>query len=282
MTQPLYNLQLAKETLGLSGTHIPTTEELEKIKSEKFASYPGSAKSPTGPALPAPHETSSAVLGDFFAVPLENVVAIRDKVIKKGSIFYGAENQGITATNSDKSILTGITFDLILNESHELTASVCTHPVQNAEPVSDHVQPLPTKVKFQILVTEFSIKDGRGGWRGGSFDPSVSRGKAALEAFKTIFAKRMVCTIVLVLDTYPEMIITSVTAARDGSTGEAQVYDIEAVQILRTSLSKAQINSVARPADTNSDTNRRMSGTASVGRQTPGDAEFNADEETVP
>lgn len=279
MSSPLYSLQAVKEGLGLSDTHIPSDSEVADIRKKQFTTYPGAGKTS---ATPIPEAVEKVGTGSFPAKPIEDVKTIHEMVLKKGSVFFSSPSQGISAANAKKTVLSAVTFDLILSESHELSASVCTHPVQNGEPVTDHVQPLPTKVKFKILVTEYSLKDAPGGWRGGTFSTATSRSKNTLAAFKEILANRMVCSIVLVLDVYEDMLITSVTAARDGTTGESQEFDVEAVQIKRTNLVRAPIGATAKPADMASPEKRRMSGDSSEGSQTPPDTEYSPEMDTVP
>jgi hypothetical protein len=272
MSTPLYDLQKVKEAVGFTAVHIPTSAEIDKLKNDKFAAYPGSEK---GGKTQLPLAVADPnFIGEFYAYPQTRTKQIRDEVIKKGSLFYSAANQGIKATNANKSMVSAITFDLILSENHDLTATVCSHPVQNGEPITDHIQPQPTKVKLQVLVTEYSIKDGPGGWRGNSFDLSVSRGRTTLDAFRSIFENRMSCTLVTVLTTYDNMVLTRVGAPRDGASGEAQVFEVEAQQIRTVQLKTAALGAVAKPADMATAKNRQAAPAVTNGTQTPDDVDI--------
>lgn len=279
MSSPLYNLQGLKEAVGLTDVRIPTSQEIDKIRVDQFTTNPGAGKGSTYPGVPAPHEDGKFD-GNFIAGPLERVTQTRD-LVQKGSIFYSVDKQGIAAKSAN-GILSAVTFDLILTESHELSATVCSHPVQNNAPITDHIQPMPTRVKFRVLVSEYSLKDAPGGVRGGPFDTAVSRGRATFDAFRSIFENRMSCDVVLVLATYKDMVLTSVSAPRDGSTGECQEFEVEAVQIKRANLRAATIGTVAKPASMKTSDNRKASTTESAGRQTPDDEEFDPTAETLP
>lgn len=269
MATPLYDLQKIKEALEFTDVHVPTAQEVQKIKNEQFSTFPTADKG-NGSNLPSARSDKN-FNEQFFDGPRRETLAIRDAVIRKGSIFFARDEQGIKAENANQSVVEGITFDLILSEHHELSAVVCSHPVQNGSAVTDHVQPQPTKGSFQVLVTEYSIKDGNGGWRGDTFDPSASRAKRVWESFKSVFANKMLCNLVLVLDVYYDVVLTRVSAMRDGMSGEAQVFDVEFTQIRRADLATAPLKVTAKPANMLDNKNRKASGPVANGPTVPED-----------
>lgn len=267
MSTPFYDLQKIKESLEFTDVHVPTTSEIQKIKNEQFSTFPTSDKG-NGSNLPAARADKN-FSDQFFDGPRRSTQEIRDAVIRRGSIFFARDGQGITGANANNSVVEGITFDLILSESHELSAVVCEHPVQNGSAVTDHIQPQPTKGSFKVLVTEYSIKDGHGGWRGDTFDTSASRAKRVWASFKSIFANKMLCDLVLVLDPYFDVVLTRVSAMRDGSSGEAQEFDVEFTQIRRADLATAPLNVTAKPANMLTDKNKQAAPPVANGTDTP-------------
>lgn len=271
MSTPIYDLQKVKEALNFTEVRMPNAADIKKIKDENFQTFPTSDKG-NGSTLPAARE-SKDFNGQFLDDPLQQTRAIRDALVRNGSIFFSMADQGIDAANADNSAVAAIRFDLILSENHELTAKVCEHPVQNGSAVTDHIQPMPARGSLKVLVTDYSIKDGPGGWRGNAFDASKSRAKETHAAFKTIFAKRMLCTLVTVLDVYEDVVLTRVSAMRDGNSGEAQEFDVEFTQIRRANLATATLPAVAKPANMLNNKNRKAAPPAVNGPVTPDDLE---------
>ena len=257
MSTPLYNVQAAKELLGF-GTHVATKSEIAKIKDQKFRTDPGAYKGDGETFDLDPISPTNSEISDAKTVQSQ-LDTYLGKIKESGSIFFSRASQGLSSVQSSATDpLYAITFDLILSETHPLSATACQHPVQYGAKITDHIQPEPTKIRAQILVTDYSIKDGywkspdgtptyAAGVRGNVFDTSSSRAKAAYRAFKDIMAARLPVNLVTVLESYENLAITQVSIPRDGSSGEALIFDVEFTQIRTVKLHTSSLRAVTVP-----------------------------------
>ena len=262
MTQPLYDLQSAKQKMHLTEVKMPSDAERLKLYQDSFQS------SPLEPKRIKPEDPSQT----YIAAVKQQIDGFTAKVQKSASMFFRRDDQGLTAS------IGSVTFDLILSEDHDLTATVCTHPVQNGEAVSDHIQPQLPSGRIQVLVTNYSIKDAPGGWRQGTYTDG-NRALAAYETFKAIFKARVLVTIVTVMEVYDNVALTHVSAPRDSSTGDALVFDVQFQQLRTVQLKVLKLSGVAKPADMKSNKNRQASSRLSAGQATPDEGDMDASSE---
>lgn len=263
MTQPLLDLQAVKQRFHLTDVRMPSDEERASLGREKFSSDPVSQKAIW--ATKADGATIKKVGQD--------VTDFAASVQKSATLLFRRDNQGLTA---DTGI---IDFDLILSEEHTLDAQICSHPVQNGDPITDHIQPqLPTG-RLQVLVTNFSIKDAAGGWRQGSYTDD-NRAMTAWRTFKAIFKARQMVQIVTILEVYDNVALSHVSAPRDAGTGDALIFDVSFQQIKTVQLKTVKLTAVASPKDMTNNDRRQASKKLSAGTITPDEGTMNASADT--
>ena len=136
------------------------------------------------------------------------------------------------ATNID-----GIFFDAILNSSHESTLTVTKHPVQNGSNVSDHAILNPPRLSLSVAVSDAMAQYGPA-YKGAGGTKSVK----AYQTLRDLQAQRIPLKVWTKLQTYENMVITSVTADDDYTTAYALRANIELEQILVVNVSETKVS----------------------------------------
>lgn len=274
MSMPLYDVQALKDFIGI-GTHIPTQSEVDKISREGFQTDPVSRKAAK---VSVPNQI-------YIAATKAQVDALYESNLQSASLFFWNDGeQGVTP--KDKSI-GAVSFDLILDEDHALSAAVCSHPVQYGDPITDHIQPQLPSGRVSVLVSNFSLKDAPGALRqGGSpvrqeWSPYRNRAAEAYGVFLQIFEKRQVCTMVTVLRVYRDVALTNVSAPKTNATGDALIFDVSFQQIRTAQLKTIELSGVAKVNDMNDDNNRQAAPKVSTGVATPSKITIDIYEEKV-
>lgn len=262
MTQPLLDLQAAKQRFRLTDVKMPSDEERATIAKKSFGSDPVAQKA---------QAHANVQRSDIVKIQ-KDVEDFAAAVQKSASLFFRRDGQGLEAK------VGAVTFDLILSEEHALTAQVCSHPVQNGDAITDHIQPQLPSGRVQVLVTNYSIKDAPGGWRQGVYTDD-NRALTAWRTFKSIFQARQTVTLVTVLEVYEDVALTHVSAPRDAGTGDALIFDVSFQQIKTVQLKTVKLSAVASPKDMSSNKNRQASPKLSMGTATPDEGSMNASSE---
>lgn len=270
MSSPLYNTQSIKESIakvfGIQTVHVPTAKERAEYSKKVAASKPASSVMPTE--------------DDRAYAKLQAQTMVGDRLSQHGaSVFFHMSNPGVSSS------VGAISFDLVLSESHSMTTSVCSHPVQGNEAITDHLQPQPLTGSVKVLVTNYSLHDGKGGERyssSSSFDIYNNRALDAYKMFKKIQAARVLVTMVTSLEVYKDVAIVSVSAPKDESSGDAITFDIEFKQIKRVQFQIAPITSICRPQSMASVDSRRATPHVSKGRVQPATVTADATSELGP
>lgn len=178
------------------------------------------------------------------------------------SLFFTGAEYGIKPGKNSSGGVAAITFDLIMKESHALTATVSEHPVENGSNISDHIQNGIREGSFTGLVTNFSIY---GLPQSGAQNPA----KEAFELLKRLWEDKKLVTLVLVLDTYEDVAITNISVSRDGNSGDAQEFDISFKSVKQVQLREVSIRATVTPPKMDTK-KRRQAATKSVTGTNPG------------
>lgn len=273
MSVPLYDLQAIRQKFGIvgKGVHIPSAKEVEEIQRKQFSSPTAILAGKGQVAAPPP----TVAMDDSKT----KVFNLRDasQVKGSGSLFFYRPGQGLSTK------VGAVTFDLILEEEAELVATVCQHPVQSGQPITDHVQVGLPSGRLKVLVTNHSLRYAHGGAKEGNVAGMYPNNRAmdAYQTFKTIFAKREACTLVTVLDVYTDVVITHVGVPRDASSGDALVFDITFQQIRRVELKKVLLNAAVHPKDMRSANNQQAATNLDKGPQVPDTATYDTESDVV-
>lgn len=150
---------------------------------------------------------------------------------------------------------------LILEERHAVDVSVTEHPVQDGSVISDHATVALREGSLRALVTNSSIRGDEG-------MPNVNKALRAWERLKSIAEDMQPVTIVTVMETYTDVIVTHVGAMRDGDSGDGQEFDVTFKQVKRVRLKEDEITAVVSPKDMGTATNRRIAPNVDSGQIT--------------
>lgn len=273
MSVPLYDLQAIRQKFGIvgKGVHIPSAKEVEEIQRKQF-------NAPTA-ILASKGQVSTPPTTVSVDDSKTKVFNLRDASQTKGSgsLFFYRPGQGLSTK------VGAVTFDLILEEEAELVATVCQHPVQSGQPITDHVQVGLPSGRLKVLVTNHSLRYAHGGVKEGNVAGIYPNNRAmdAYQTFKTIFAKRETCTLVTVLDVYTDVVITHVGVPRDAASGDALIFDITFQQIRRVELKKVLLNAAVHPKDMKSANNQQAATNLNKGPQVPDTAAYDTESDVV-
>jgi hypothetical protein len=152
---------------------------------------------------------------------------------------FASRKDTTLAFDSDAFLAGGLTFDLIMEESHLWKNDVTSHAVEDGSTITDHIRNVPREGKMVGLISDYSL---------GAFalDNLDSRSQKAYTLLKEIWEKRELIDIVLTLEVYKNVAITDVRTKKDGNTGAALKFEIsfKEVQVkkLETRSTETKIN----------------------------------------
>lgn len=156
----------------------------------------------------------------------------------------------VTQTMIDSPSFGRFVFDAVFSTEHNLSITATQHPVQTGSSVSDHAFTNPTEVSIEVGMSD--------AMQGVGADHSVN----AFQQLKAIMMRKEPLTVITRLDTYKNMLITSISAPDNYETMhglKAQVYfqQIEIVSVatvkvqqLVTGSQQQATQGVTTPADT--------------------------------
>ena len=133
----------------------------------------------------------------------------------------------------------GLIFDGVLNSSHESSLNVTKHPVQYGADIADHAIVNPARLSLTIMVS-----DAMGYITGPEQYPGNGQTKSA-RAYDTLvqFQKsRIPMKVWTRLQTYDNMLITSITANEDYTTATALKANIELEQMIIVNVSETKVS----------------------------------------
>ena len=173
------------------------------------------------------------------------------------SLFYRADGWSVGE----------ISLDLILTETHSLSAVVTQHPVQDGSTISDHITILPRSGTMRVLVSNFSLSTAEGDARA-AWDEIYSQGEAAQKTLpnraeeawkklKDLVKTRELVKVVTSLEVYEDVALTRVETTRDGDTGDALEIDIDYEQVTKVKLKETKVTIQVQPRDMKSTINQK-------------------------
>jgi hypothetical protein len=169
------------------------------------------------------------------------------------TVFFPSSNYSVDS----------IVFDLLLNESHSMESQISSHLVENGSEISDHIQNRLRRGSLTGMVGNFSL-------RAGAFFPGglVDREKTTYEAFLDLWKKKIRVTIVTQLETYKDVVVTSVTTNRNSGQGSKQEFGVTFQQLTSVILKEVQLEARINIRDTKTDINKQASSKVNIGRTT--------------
>ena len=122
--------------------------------------------------------------------------------------------------------------DGFLSEEHAVRLSKTSYPVETGGSLVDHAVIQPRTLKLAGWVSDLLVPAGRRG--------SPSRGKDAWSQLNQLIESREPFLVVTLLDVYPSMLITSLKAPVDRTTGRALRFEMELEEVQFRALERGQ------------------------------------------
>lgn len=114
-------------------------------------------------------------------------------------------------------------FDATTSESHQHTAEVTNHPVENGVDITDHIQLKPFKLTLTGIVTNTPLAPG--------INSSATRIRELYDDLINLFESKQLLSVVTGLRRYTNMVITSVTVPRQAPNRQHIIPSVSMVQI---------------------------------------------------
>ena len=153
----------------------------------------------------------------------------------------------------------GISFDLLLEESHNFESEVTEHEIEDGSSTTDHIRNMLRQGSIKGLVTNFSI------FRFGLFS---DRMQDAYEELRRLWTERQPVSVVSNMEVYPSVAIESISINRSSDDGESMTIDLDFKEVKIVRLKTTTIEAGVQPNDMNSDINRQTALTSNSGRVT--------------
>ena len=140
--------------------------------------------------------------------------------------FKEIQNNDYNALLYCKTNIAGFFFDGFLNVSHERKLTTTSSPVETGAAIVDHAYIEPAKISMKIIVSDVhqSLIPGQ-------FDGGYARHTQAWQLLKQLQNDRIPLYVFTKLDTYENMLITSITANDNCDTFECLIADVELTEI---------------------------------------------------
>lgn len=125
-----------------------------------------------------------------------------------------------------------ITIDASVSETHTMTATVTTHPVERGSDITDNVYKNPDAISMTGVISDTPIGVSPGdGTRKPKPGPGLTRAQAGYEELKRIVDDREVITIFTTLREYENMVLSNFVVNRAATTANAIHFSVDATQI---------------------------------------------------
>jgi hypothetical protein len=120
-----------------------------------------------------------------------------------------------------------VIIDATVSETHSLSATLTSHPVEVGTDITDHVKASPRKVSLEGLVSNTPVVFLASLFGQGQ-DPPVSTAHAT---FQKIVEQSEIISIQTTLQKYDNMIVTEYNVTRDASKGNALSFTLNAERV---------------------------------------------------
>ena len=144
--------------------------------------------------------------------------------------LYGS--QGLSSSLSRPALPLAAIADGFISEEHAVRVSKTSYPVETGGSLVDHAVVEPRTLKLVGWVSDLLAPEGRRG--------SPSRGIDAWLQLTRLLESREPFLVVTLLDVYPSMLITSLKAPVDRTTGRALRFEMELEEVQFRALERGQ------------------------------------------
>lgn len=152
------------------------------------------------------------------------------------SNIWGILAKKLTAGNDAVSFSSGylnMEFDVITSEDHSWLSTVTSNPVENGQPVCDHIQRSPDKLDIKGIISNASMKR----WRGSLIEKVAgmlapeSEIQQAFDKLRKLMDDRLPVTVYTRYRTYPNMVLTELSIPRQPSDGDSIEFNAKFTHI---------------------------------------------------
>lgn len=152
--------------------------------------------------------------------------------------FKEIQNNDYDALLYCKTNIAGFFFDGFLNVSHERKLTTTSSPVETGAAIVDHAYVEPARITMKIIVSDVhqSLIPGQ-------FDGGYARHTQAWQLLKQLQNDRIPMYVFTKLDTYENMLITSISADDNSDTFECLIADVELTEIPVARVKEVKITS---------------------------------------
>lgn len=152
-----------------------------------------------------------------------------------------------------KTNIAGFFFDGFISTQHQLSATVTSHPVQDGAQISDHIYVDPSRVTMEIKMSDSNKGSAvKNGVQDQFFGLAYTRSVGAWNVLKQLMQQRIMFQVHTRLDTYQNMVITSLSSrdTLDNLYGLSATVEMEEVLIANVKTVKVTARTQAT-ADSN-------------------------------
>lgn len=152
--------------------------------------------------------------------------------------FKPIQNNSYEALLYCKTNIAGFFFDGFLNVNHERRLTTTSNPVETGAAIVDHAYIEPARITMKVIVSDVhqSLIPGQ-------FEGGYARHTQAWQLLKQLQENRIPMFVFTKLDTYENMLITSITANDNSDTFESLIADVELTEIPVARVKEVKITS---------------------------------------
>lgn len=152
--------------------------------------------------------------------------------------FKTVQNNDYNALLYCKTNIAGFFFDGVLSVSHERNLTTTSNPVETGAAIVDHAYTEPAKITMKVIVSDVhqSLVPGQ-------FDGGYARHTQAWQLLKQLQEDRIPMFVFTKLDTYENMLITSISADDNCDTFECLIANVELTEIPVARVKEVKITS---------------------------------------
>lgn len=132
----------------------------------------------------------------------------------------------VSTDTNQQQVLDSIVLDASLSELHESDADVTEFPVEQGSDITDNVRLLPSGLKVEALITDFSLagpSNSNAGTKRAHASGFAGYAKGTYAALEDYQAKATLVNVETGLKSYQNMVIKSLSTPRDAHTGKNAV-----------------------------------------------------------
>lgn len=178
--------------------------------------------------------------------------------------------QSLTKFNSE---LVSIDLDVTMDEAHEWSADVTSHPVENGSPITDHIQEQPDKLKITGMISDSAISDNViKAYSEIDNSQFLTRAQTTFDLLRKLIKDKKTVTVYTKHKVYTDMALESLNIPRDASSGDAVNFTADFKHIRMVSTQTIEIPkgvSAKKTAKVDKSTQKKAEVPAKQGDKTP-------------